>query len=145
MAVRLRCRVEPAAGLSAADRSVVGVDPYRCVAGGAAVSGPFVEQPAEPLPEPGPGLPHRATRPGWWCTSGCGDWPCGPARVRLREIYVEDPVGLSMVMAEDMSEAIKDLWKLHPDGPPTSPRELFDRFVAWTRPAQLKATVHVET
>ncbi|ASW53265.1 hypothetical protein [Plantactinospora sp. KBS50] len=78
-------------------------------------------------------LPHRATRPTWNCSSGCGDWPCEPARERLREIYAHDPVGLSVVMADDLYEAVKDLWRLHPDGPPTNPDDLWRRFVAWTR------------
>lgn len=76
---------------------------------------------------------HRVRRPHWNCAT-CGDpYPCAPARTALTDLYAQDLPGLAMLMASDLHEAIKDLWRLHPDGPPETVHELFDRFVGWTR------------
>jgi hypothetical protein len=49
----------------------------------------------------------------------------------LRVQYGADRVGLSVYLASQLYEATADLLKLNPDAVP-DPRELFDRFVAWT-------------
>lgn len=110
---------------------------YRSAApGGAPVSsGPYTEEP--------PSTPmHRPVRPSWHCSRGCGPWPCGLARASLTAEYAEDPAELSIRMSSDLHGAIKDLWQLHPDGPPGVTLEiLWERFVEWTRPTVLGVVV----
>lgn len=74
------------------------------------------------------GNPHTPHRPDWTCRTCDGDapWPCSPARVRLAEAYLGDRLGLSMYMAELLAAALTEMAT-------TSPAELFERFVTWTR------------
>ena len=69
---------------------------------------------------------HTADRPSWDCRVCGGPWPCDPAREALAAEM--SPTGLAIYGAVNLSEAVCDL-------PTTPPGELFDRFVAWTRPA----------
>ncbi|MBQ0892215.1 hypothetical protein KBX37_03720 [Micromonospora sp. U56] len=74
--------------------------------------------------------PHTPMRPHWFCRS-CGQpWPCAQSRLLLKAEYERKLPTLSIYLAGLMYEAMQDLYHLNPhDGP--SPRELFDRFVAW--------------
>ncbi|SDZ41748.1 hypothetical protein SAMN05444365_11466 [Micromonospora pattaloongensis] len=67
---------------------------------------------------------HVPDRPSWQCARGDGPWPCDAAKAELRAAY--DPVGLAMHGAERLAEAAAEL-------PNATPRELFTRFVAWTK------------
>lgn len=49
----------------------------------------------------------------------------------LRVEYGTDRVALSIYMASQLFDATADLLTLNPD-PGPDPRELFDRFLAWT-------------
>lgn len=71
---------------------------------------------------------HQALRPGWTCTTcnGGAPWPCSPARVRLAEEYAANRVNLSMFMGNLLTDALTEM-------PATSPEELFERFISWTR------------
>jgi hypothetical protein len=61
--------------------------------------------------------------------AGCGQpYPCSPARVELGETYAGDRVGLSVYMGMQLEHAAGDI------GHTTPPAELFERFLAWTRP-----------
>lgn len=79
-------------------------------------------------------LPHP---PDWVCT-GCGrDWPCDPAREALASEFGTDAgtlnagaVSLGALMSMHLSIAIGDL-----DRVPAA--ELYQRFIAWTRPTPL--------
>ncbi|MEU0550383.1 hypothetical protein [Micromonospora sp. NPDC005979] len=75
--------------------------------------------------------PHTPMRPLWLCRVCAAAWPCPPARLLLTMQYRRDRVGLSVYLASQLFEATADLLKLNPDALP-DPRELFDRFVAWT-------------
>ncbi len=67
-------------------------------------------------------LPDRAT---WDCAVCRGSWPCPAAR---EELLAEDsPLALAVYMASQMDSAIAAL-------PAARPPELYDRFLAWTRP-----------
>jgi hypothetical protein len=75
--------------------------------------------------------PHLAVRPLWLCRACAAPWPCGPARRHLRREYAPDRVGLSVYLAGVLYEATADLLAL---GTEVTPKELFERFLAWTRP-----------
>lgn len=49
----------------------------------------------------------------------------------LRVEYGTDRVALSIYMASQLFDATADLFTLNPE-PGPDPRELFDRFLAWT-------------
>ncbi|WP_410810734.1 hypothetical protein [Micromonospora sp. 067-2] len=71
---------------------------------------------------------HMPRQPEWTCR-GCDQdtpWPCSPARVRLTEAYGRDRIGLSMYVGSLLFVATAEL-------PTANPRELYERFVAWTR------------
>lgn len=70
---------------------------------------------------------HLPQRPSWQCTSCDQPWPCPPARVQLGEAYAGDPFGLAMYAATLLEQAAAEV-----DNHVT-PRELYERFVAWTR------------
>ncbi|MCM0677147.1 hypothetical protein NCC78_20990 [Micromonospora phytophila] len=75
--------------------------------------------------------PHLPMRPLWLCRVCAAPWPCQPARLLLLMDYRRDRVGLSVYMAGILFDATADLMTLNPN-PGPSPRELFDRFLAWT-------------
>ncbi|MDG4799893.1 hypothetical protein [Micromonospora sp. WMMD980] len=80
--------------------------------------------------EYGEQMPHTPLRPMWFCRADGRQWPCAEARLRLRAEFADNLPGLAIYLAGMQYEATRDLYHLNPhDGP--SPRELFDRFVAW--------------
>jgi hypothetical protein len=65
---------------------------------------------------------HVPARPSWDCQAcGC-PWPCDPAR----EERAGDPT-LSIYLSLQLADAASDM-------PWAPPGELWERFVAWTRP-----------
>ena len=68
---------------------------------------------------------HTAQRPSWDCEACGRAWPCAPARAELVTQYGPG-TALAMLGWGFLEEAVRDL----PSGPP---RELFDRFIGWTR------------
>jgi hypothetical protein len=73
---------------------------------------------------------HTPTRPDWLCRTGCGDWPCEPARTAL--LAELDPVSLSLHMAWHAMDAGEDLDHL-------DPAVIHRRFLAWMpRPAAVR-------
>lgn len=69
---------------------------------------------------------HSPRRPDWVCTE-CGRlWPCPQARADLAASL---PAGTALAeyMAGNLYVAAADLTTI-------TPRELYERFVAWTRP-----------
>jgi hypothetical protein len=74
---------------------------------------------------------HQPRKPMWCCRSCAQPWPCASGRLHLKTRYGQDPVGLSIRMAEMMADAMRDLYRLNPDDAP-SPRAMFDRFLVWT-------------
>lgn len=71
-------------------------------------------------------LSHPPLRPSWDCAA-CGQpWACHPARVELRERYVDDPVGLAVYAGMQLDHAAREL-------PNADPSDLYERFVRWTR------------
>ncbi|MCZ7438706.1 hypothetical protein O7598_20005 [Micromonospora sp. WMMC241] len=75
--------------------------------------------------------PHTPSRPLWLCRVCAAPWPCQPSRLLLLREYRHDRVGLSIYMAGCLFDATADLLTLNPN-PGPSPKDLFDRFVAWT-------------
>ena len=74
--------------------------------------------------------PHLPIRPLWVCRA-CGlPWPCAEARLLLRVEYDANPIDLAIYLSGLYHEAAHDLFRLNPHDGPT-PRELFERFVAW--------------
>lgn len=72
------------------------------------------------------GWGHPPTRPSWDCAT-CGQpWPCPPALVELGERYATDPVALAVYMSTQLDHAVREMST--PDA-----RDLYERFVAWTR------------
>ncbi|MFC0526201.1 flavin reductase [Phytohabitans kaempferiae] len=70
---------------------------------------------------------HTPTRPSWTC-SDCGeDWPCDKARGQLGQEYGEHRVNLAVYMATQLGHAAGELSGV-------STTELYQRFIAWTRP-----------
>jgi hypothetical protein len=70
---------------------------------------------------------HEPLRPSWAC-GACGQaWPCSPARVQLGEAYGEERVSLATQMAVQLGRAAGELPAT------TTSRELYERFVEWTR------------
>ncbi|MET8261308.1 hypothetical protein [Micromonospora sp. NPDC005205] len=74
---------------------------------------------------------HLPRRPSWLCRVCAAAWPCAFARMLLRVEYGTDRVALSIYMASQLFDATADLFTLNPE-PGPDPRELFDRFLAWT-------------
>jgi hypothetical protein len=61
--------------------------------------------------------------------AACGQpYPCSPARVKLGEAYAGDRVGLAVYMGMQLEHAAGEI------GGTTPPKELWERFLAWTRP-----------
>lgn len=67
---------------------------------------------------------HAPRRPSWECRACDHPWPCDPAREHL--MGTSNRVELATSAWERLSEAVEDM-------PTAPPRELFERFVAWTR------------
>ncbi|MDM4719800.1 hypothetical protein QTQ03_09505 [Micromonospora sp. WMMA1363] len=92
-----------------------------------ASAGPMPEYPryrTENMP------PHTPLRPMWSCRACGHPWPCAEARLLLKVEFDRRCPALSIYLAGLMYEAMHDLYHLNPhDGP--SPRDLFERFVAW--------------
>lgn len=78
------------------------------------------------LPDRVDGDDHQPDRPEWDCLACQQPWPCPPGRVRLGEAYTGDRVGLAVYMAGQLDQAVTELAG-------ATPRDLFDRFVSWTR------------
>jgi hypothetical protein len=73
-------------------------------------------------------IEHQADKPSWDCGSGGRPWPCDPARERLRAEGAGTP--LAVLMSMYLEEAVAEL-------PAAPPGEIFDWFIAWTRPVPL--------
>ena len=69
-------------------------------------------------------IPHQPERPSWDCDCCGRPWPCDPARERLRAEGAG--TSLAIMMWSRLEEAMGEL-------PRMEPREVFDRFIAWTR------------
>lgn len=70
---------------------------------------------------------HTPTRPSWMCST-CGvNWPCDEARDKLYKEYGEQRVNLAVYMATQLGHAAGELAGV-------STTELYQRFIAWTRP-----------
>jgi hypothetical protein len=69
---------------------------------------------------------HQPHRPSWDCDTCGKPWPCDPARERL----ISEGTGpsLAILMWGHLEDAVLEL-------PETPSGEVFDRFLAWTRPA----------
>ncbi len=77
------------------------------------------------VPSVGVVAQHTAERPQWTCRV-CGlAWPCEPARQELRS-SMRGP-SLALFATAQLDAAVRDL-------PELSPAELWERFVAWTKP-----------
>lgn len=74
-----------------------------------------------------PGPVHTPQRPVWTCAVCPVDtpWPCPPARVQLAEAYAGEPLALSVDLGGMLPLAAAEAGI-------TDPRELYERFVAWT-------------
>jgi hypothetical protein len=70
---------------------------------------------------------HAATRPTWKCGSCGEDWPCTSARDKLTHDYGPERVSLATQMAVQLGRAAGELAT-------ATPRELYERFIAWTAP-----------
>ena len=69
---------------------------------------------------------HVPLRPHWQCIQpGCGDWPCAPAKARLRADL--PPLSLAMYAGHCLTEALTDL-------PQIAPTVLHQRLLGWVRP-----------
>ena len=68
---------------------------------------------------------HPPSRPSWLCAADGEPWPCDAAREQLASEMAG--VGLAMWMATTMVHAARE-------DPSIPPSELFQRFIAWTRP-----------
>lgn len=74
----------------------------------------------------GTGIPgHVVDRCDWRCVLCDQPWPCAPAKVHLGEQYADDRLALVMVMCDYLFDAVVVYL--------ASPRELHERFIAWTR------------
>ena len=72
---------------------------------------------------------HVPARPSWLCADAdCRDrWPCVWARVMLGAAAGRDRVGLSVLMAQVLHVAVRDLVEV------ADPHDLYGRMVEWTR------------
>ncbi|MGW4464522.1 flavin reductase [Micromonospora sp. NBC_01796] len=69
---------------------------------------------------------HRPCGKRWECGT-CGKaWPCEPARARLTREYGHDRVSLACYLGTQLVHAARDIRDV-------GPRELYERFVSWTR------------
>lgn len=67
---------------------------------------------------------HQPHRPSWDCLACGRPWPCDPAREALAGTL--DRIGLAMHAWDRLEEAALEL-------PGSTSKELFERFLAWTR------------
>jgi hypothetical protein len=74
---------------------------------------------------------HLPDQPAWTCGTCGQDWPCDPARERAKLEHRDDPVGLSVYFGALLGIAAAEIPSR------VTPGELFDRFIAWTRPQPL--------
>ncbi|WP_233558956.1 hypothetical protein [Micromonospora radicis] len=95
----------------------------------------------EPLSRLHPVHQHLPERPGWTCRACSRQWPCPAARMLLRVEYDLDRVGLSVYLAGQLFDATGDLLR-SAEGPPPTPGELFDRFLAWAAPRSWRQPGH---
>lgn len=70
---------------------------------------------------------HIAARPSWDCLTCREPWPCWLARKALAASMPSMQLGMFTWMC--LEEAAGDL-------PDLTPADLYDRFLAWMRPAQ---------
>jgi hypothetical protein len=70
---------------------------------------------------------HTAVRPAWTCSACAQEWPCSSARDELAEEYGNRRVNLAVYMAIQLGHAAGELTA-------TTPTQLYERFIAWTRP-----------
>ncbi|HEY0698085.1 MAG TPA: hypothetical protein VGD43_09785 [Micromonospora sp.] len=71
---------------------------------------------------------HQPVRPAWTC-GRCGQpWPCSPARIELGEKYAADRPALATHLGSLLVDASREIGTAG-----ASPRELYERFVSWTR------------
>lgn len=77
---------------------------------------------------------HLPDQPSWHCFVCKADWPCDPAREALRGEYAETPVMLAIWMGAQLGLAASEIPVR------VTPAELYERFIAWTRPAPLDHT-----
>lgn len=71
-------------------------------------------------------VPHALSRPDWNCVACRKPWPCTPAREQLSQQYGRDRVGLAIYMGALLTHAVEDM-------PEIATKELFERFIRWTR------------
>jgi hypothetical protein len=76
---------------------------------------------------------HVPDQPAWTCSSCGNDWPCDPAREHLTEEYQDEPVALAIYMGAHLGLAAFEIKNT------VTLLELFQRFVAWTKPQPLDA------
>ncbi|MDM4720498.1 hypothetical protein QTQ03_13260 [Micromonospora sp. WMMA1363] len=88
--------------------------------------------PDRPGPYPPGHQAHLPMRPLWLCRACAQPWPCAQARLLLIVEFDGKAVDLAIYLSSLYYEAAHDLFRLNPDDGP-SPRELFERFVAWGR------------
>ncbi|MEV6489299.1 hypothetical protein AB0M20_11820 [Actinoplanes sp. NPDC051633] len=69
---------------------------------------------------------HPPARPGWECRSCGRDWPCDPARERLRNEYADYPTVTALYLSIQQHDYLDDT-------PNYSLDELYERFFAWAR------------
>ncbi|MEH1012631.1 hypothetical protein V6U90_05860 [Micromonospora sp. CPCC 206060] len=77
---------------------------------------------------------HLPLRPIWLCRSCHRPWPCAAARLALRCEYGRDRVGLAVLMATHLLDALPELAALIPE---LDPKVAFERFLGWTPPHPL--------
>jgi hypothetical protein len=74
---------------------------------------------------------HLPDQPAWVCGTCGKDWPCDPARERAKLEHQADPVGLSVYFGALLGVAASEIPVR------VTPGELYERFIAWTRPTPL--------
>jgi hypothetical protein len=78
---------------------------------------------------------HLPQRPSWICLACASEWPCEPARDGLLEEFRYDQTSLRIYLSQQMLDAIAHLGGT----PGFSAMVIFNRFLAWAKPADHEA------
>jgi hypothetical protein len=81
---------------------------------------------------------HVGLRPTWECLVCARPWPCAGAKEAMRAEFQGFPSVMTIYMSAQMVDAAEDLMAQGAEPPP----DLYERFLAWIRPAVPEPPAH---
>jgi hypothetical protein len=81
---------------------------------------------------------HVGLRPTWECLVCAEPWPCAVAKEAMRAEFRSFPSVMTIYMSAQMFDAAEDFMAQGVQPPP----DLYERFLAWTRPELPESPAH---